>query len=280
MNSIESLLDTLVSSDWYTPSNIPGVTFLKTTERLARTPMMYESRIIIVGRWEKKWYLNGKTLHYNADNYLILSIPMSFECEANEDVLALMIDINLKLLWEVISDFPEIEKWSWDIEEAVNAIPLKPDLKNSIIRLLEVASSKEESKILWEWILKEILYRILKDKHGWALLALYEKGWKFARFAQLIHHINNNYASQYTLGKLSSDMAMSETSLFRYFKKYTSQSPLQYIKNIRLQKARDLIMKKTFTLNEISKKVWYKSVSQFSREFHNFFWVTPKKAEK
>lgn len=279
MNTIESLLEKLTKKDWYTNSYIKGVSFLKTTLKTTRAPLMYESRIIIVGRGKKIWYINSEVFHYNADNYLILSLPMSFECEAGEDVLALIIDIDLKILSEVISNFSENEKICWDINKVVNAIPMKPNLQKSVIRMLEIANSEEESRILGESILKEILYRILKDRQWWDLFALYQKDSKFARFAQLIRKINNNLSSQYSLKELASEMVMSETSLYRYFKKLTSQAPLQYIKNIRLQKAREYILKNDLSLYEVSKKIGYNSISQFSREYSRFFWFTPKQTK-
>lgn len=280
MKTIERLLAQLAENEGYTPSFIPGVSFFKSSDGSPRTPLMYESRIIIVWRGEKIWYLNGKAFHYNTDNYLILSLPMAFECETKWNTLALAIDINFKLLGEIIFNFPPLNHENNQIKKAVHALPLKNPLSKSIIRLLEVARSAEESKILAEWILKEILYHVLKDQHGWALQALYQDGATFSRFAQLIHKINSNISRPYSLADLASEMAMSQTSLYRYFKKLTSEAPLTYIKNIRLQKAREMILEKDASIKEVSKNVGYKSVSQFSREFRRYFGVPPKQIQK
>jgi AraC-like DNA-binding protein len=48
---------------------------------------------------------------------------------------------------------------------------------------------------------------------------------------------------------------MSEANFFRYFKKITGFSPIQYIKNIRLQKAYYLIKTEKLLLKEVAKKV-------------------------
>lgn len=276
MKTIVDFLEQLAINDGYTTSYIPWVSFFRSTLSSPREKLMYQSRIIIVARWEKIWYINGKTLYYNSNNYLVLAIPMAFECETKENVLALSIDINLKLLWEVIADLWDTNNFHWDINDAVNAIPLQQNLKNSVIQLLRIAQNEEESKILWENILKEILYRVLRDKHANALFALHEEWSDFARFSQLVHKINSNISEDYSLNSLSKDMAMSETSLYRYFKKYTSQSPVQYIKNIRLQQAKEILLQNRLTVKEVSKQVGYKSSSQFSREFHSYFGFTPK----
>jgi AraC-like DNA-binding protein len=48
---------------------------------------------------------------------------------------------------------------------------------------------------------------------------------------------------------------MSEATFFRYFKSVTGNTPIQYIKNIRLHKAKDLIMNEKMLLKEASKIV-------------------------
>lgn len=280
MYTIELLLDELAKKEGYTQSYIPWVQFLRTNKAMSRSPMLYKSRIIIVGRGEKKWYLNGKTLCYNANNYLILAVPMSFECEAGEDVLALIIDIDTKLLGEVVAKLPLDQRRVDESVAAVHAREMNQALRDSVIRLLKIAWDAQESSVLWEDVLKEILYRMLQDKQRGALLSLYEENSTFGRFSRLIQKITQNLAADYTLGELAKDMAMSEISLNRYFKKMTDQSPLKYIKNMRLQKAKELIFWWEKTLSEIAKYIWYKSFSQFSREYKAFFWVSPKNTKE
>jgi len=60
-----------------------------------------------------------------------------------------------------------------------------------------------------------------------------------------------------------------------FFKAVTSSPPLQYLKNIRLQKARMLMAHEGLTANTASREVGYESASQFSREFKRYFGDTP-----
>jgi len=68
---------------------------------------------------------------------------------------------------------------------------------------------------------------------------------------------------------------MSVSSFHSNFKTVTSTSPIQYIKEIRLQKARIFMVQEGLSASEAAGKVGYDSPSQFSREFKRYFGNTP-----
>lgn len=71
-------------------------------------------------------------------------------------------------------------------------------------------------------------------------------------------------------------VSMSLSAFHLHFKQVTQQSPLQYIKNIRLHKAKQLIEFGQFNLIEVAQSVGYVSASQFSREYKKLFGFSPK----
>jgi AraC-like DNA-binding protein len=56
----------------------------------------------------------------------------------------------------------------------------------------------------------------------------------------------------------------------------TLESPLQYLKKVRLNKAKELIQLEGRRVNDAAHLVGYTSTSQFSREFKRHFNMTPK----
>jgi AraC-like DNA-binding protein len=59
------------------------------------------------------------------------------------------------------------------------------------------------------------------------------------------------------------------------FKLVTGSSPLQYLKRIRLDRAKRLMIHDGYNINTAASAVGYESASQFSREFKRQFGVTP-----
>lgn len=74
---------------------------------------------------------------------------------------------------------------------------------------------------------------------------------------------------------LSKDVGMSRVHLFRRLKKITGQSPSDFIRKIRLQKAAQLISGSKGFIKEIAFEVGFNSVSHFSQCFHEFYGVKP-----
>jgi AraC-like DNA-binding protein len=80
--------------------------------------------------------------------------------------------------------------------------------------------------------------------------------------------------------ELASIAQMSESAFHRHFKALTSQTPLQYQKQIRLLEARRLMIAEAFSVEAAAFRVGYESPSQFSREYSRMFGSPPKRDAK
>lgn len=69
---------------------------------------------------------------------------------------------------------------------------------------------------------------------------------------------------------------MSVSGFHHHFKAVTNLSPLQYQKQLRLQEARRLLLGREANVAKASLRVGYASPSQFSREYRQFFGVSPR----
>jgi AraC-like DNA-binding protein len=68
---------------------------------------------------------------------------------------------------------------------------------------------------------------------------------------------------------------MSVAAFHHNFKLMTASSPLQYLKRIRLDRARRLMVHNGHNASTAARAVGYESRSQFSREFKRLFGMTP-----
>lgn len=75
---------------------------------------------------------------------------------------------------------------------------------------------------------------------------------------------------------LVKELPMSYSNFRKAFKKRTGESPHQYHLNLRLDKAKDLLLSTTLNINEIANQTGFESVFYFSKLFKKKNGVSPK----
>jgi AraC-like DNA-binding protein len=75
--------------------------------------------------------------------------------------------------------------------------------------------------------------------------------------------------------ELSMHAGMSISTLNRRLHKITSKAACQFIREIRLQKAMELLMQQTYTASEVAYRVGFGSPAYFGKCFHDFYGFPP-----
>jgi AraC-like DNA-binding protein len=70
-------------------------------------------------------------------------------------------------------------------------------------------------------------------------------------------------------------MFLSRTQLFRKMKCQVNQAPANYIRSIRLQKAREMLETTDFTISEVAYKSGFQSVHNFNKVFKRMYGIPP-----
>jgi AraC-like DNA-binding protein len=83
------------------------------------------------------------------------------------------------------------------------------------------------------------------------------------------------YHDDFDIENLARESGMSGSTFHSSFKAVTNTSPLQYIKQVRLHKARALMLQDGLNAGVAALQVGYESASQFNREYKRLFGVTP-----
>ena len=92
----------------------------------------------------------------------------------------------------------------------------------------------------------------------------------------IIKYINNNYtSSNLSIKNLANMFYFNSSYLNRIIKKYTGMSPKRLIIKLRMERAVMLMKKKNMTVSEISFEVGYKNQFYFSKEFKDYYGVSP-----
>lgn len=262
----------------FSTTRLAGVKFMRATAHMPRSPVTYDPSIVIIAQGRKSGYLAGKKHVYDANQFLVLAMPLPFECETegdpDEPLLGMAIHVTPSLVAELLMHLEPAAAGGYS-PQAMQSADLDDVLAGAAIRLAECLRSDEDARILGPQIIREIVYRVLRGPLGKNLRELAAPHSHFSQISRVMTRLNTDYARAHDMSTLAAEAGMSVSTFHAHFKTVTSFSPLQYLKNVRLHKARMLMVHEGLNASNAAQEVGYESASQFSREFKRLFGSSP-----
>ncbi|SIT66250.1 transcriptional regulator, AraC family [Burkholderia sp. b13] len=274
-----NLLERLAPNEGYTQSALESVRFMRSNRPLGRTPVLYEPSIVIVCQGRKLGFLGDQVYVYDAQHYLVLSVPLPFSTETeaseSEPMLAVSLRLDLTELADLILMIDQSGCHQQEAPLGILSTPLDGDLADATFRLLRALTSPLDAQVLGPTIVREICYRVLVGQQGGALRTALAHQGRFGRVAKALRRIHADYAQPLDVSSLANEAGMSVPAFHANFRAVTLTSPIQYIKSTRLHQARLMMIRDGLTAASASARAGYESPSQFSREFKRFFGRSP-----
>jgi AraC-like DNA-binding protein len=284
-NRLVALLGALATREGPNPTSLSGVKLYRISRPLPRHAAVYEPWIIIIAQGSKRVYFSGDVYIYDVDNYLVTAVPMPAECEIPraspaDPYLSLTIRVDPAMIGGLLLEMGAEPQDTQPIPRGLYTSPLTQPLKDAAIRLLECLKSPTDSKVLGPQFVREIVYRVLQGERGEVLRALAAGNSHFAQISRVMDHLHRDYAKPIEVESLARHARMSPSTFHQKFKAVTTMSPLQYLKSVRLDRARLLMVQDGCTASAAAFAVGYESAPQFSREYKRQFGVSPAQDAK
>jgi AraC-like DNA-binding protein len=274
---LAELLAPQITADGFSPSPLPGVEYMRAVVSTPRHPIVYTPRIVVIAQGHKRVWLGEKEFAYDPDHLLVLSVPMPFECQTTasqeEPLLGLAIGVDPILVGELLlemGDAPNAEPSSY-----VSSTAIDPEVMDAAVRLAETLGSSADCRIIGPQIVREIVYRVLTGEQGDVLRLLTAQPNRHGQIARVLRRIHADYADELDVPSLAREANMGISTFHHAFRDATATSPLQYVKSIRLHKARALLVADGLNAQDAARRVGYASASQFSREYRRMFGCSP-----
>lgn len=263
-------------------TSIDGLTFFRRGEPAHPVMCMIEPSIVLVARGVKQVWIGGTPYRYDTSHFLITSLDLPADSEVVEasseaPCVGMTMKLDLRIVAELIAQGVLPPRRDRGVSSSVGIGTATSSILRPVSRLLELLDEPEAIPVLAPLLQREIHYRMLLSDQAAKLRQIASVDSQGHRIARAIDWLKLNYAAPIRVDELAGRVQMSTPTFNQHFRQLTSMSPLQYLKWLRLNEARRLMLNEHLDVSTASYKVGYESPSQFSREYSRFFGAPPKK---
>ena len=100
------------------------------------------------------------------------------------------------------------------------------------------------------------------------------------RMKQMLRFVEEHYAEELTVERIAADAALSESACLRSFRQVLGITPIQYVKQFRVEKAAELLRSTQLKTGEIGAECGFADGSYFIKTFREIKHCTPKEYRK
>ncbi len=273
----------LMPAEGYEPSLLDGITLMRADSSRPPAPVLQEPTMVVMIQGTKRGYLGNDVFEYGPGECLLVTVPMHFLCDTVVDkvgpMLAITVRIDIPTVIELVSKtLAPPQAHARNLHLGMATVVLDDLANDTVFRLLQALSSAEDTRVLGPTLVRELHYRMLQSSGGDSLRALIAWHGRQGAIVRACERIRRDYAQDLDINTLANEAAMSASAFHQAFKALTGQSPIQYLKAIRLHQAHQHLVFGAKNAAQTAYEVGYMSASQFSREFKRLFGYSPSDA--
>ena len=144
----------------------------------------------------------------------------------------------------------------------------------------QIASLYHEEVPGYELALKglflQVIFLLLQYSTKQAKNVLPEEGTPADKLKNVLDYIEIHYAQTILVEELAKICCFSEYHFMRFFKKHMNMTCVEYVNNVRLEKAVELFEQGNTSILDVSLSVGFHNLSYFHRAFKNKYGMTPR----
>lgn len=261
---------------------IPNLGLFRREQGTEPCACMVEPSVVLVVQGAKQMLVGDQSYPYDTSHFLLNSIDLPassqvLDASAEQPCLGLVLRLDLRIMAELIAQGSLSAPQDKGHRHGMALGTVTPELHAAFSRLLALLDEPEHIAILSPLIQREIHYRLLLSDQASRLWQILAAGSYSQRIARAIDWLKTHYTEPLRIDELAARIQMSPSSLHHHFRQLTAMSPLQYVKWLRLNEARRLMLNERLDAATAAFRVGYESLSQFSREYGRLFGLPPKR---
>jgi AraC-like DNA-binding protein len=266
--------------DYSTP--IPALMIYRRSSATEPMPCIYGLGLGITVQGGKRVTLGDEIYDYGPGQSLVTSVDLpvvSYVTRANpvEPYLGVRLELDARAIAQLAAEMDFSAPLKVTTSRAMSIVTLDDGLQDALTRLIRLLDEPHLIPLIAPLIQQEIIVRLLNGEHGPTLRHLVAVGSPSQQIAKVIAWLKRHFTEDVPMDDLAAKAHMSPSTFRQHFRAVAGMSPLQYLKHLRLQDARQLMLNEDLDASSAAVRVGYESASQFSREYSRLFGEPPQR---
>ena len=262
-------------------AGLPGILFMRQATVTRFEATIYEPVICLILRGSKETCIGPHRIRLSPGDALLISHDLPVRARITraslaEPYLALILRIDLGLIRALYDQVADAVQGTACARSFATG-PLDPHWAEPLARYLALVHAPLDARVLGPSLRREIHYRLLISPLGGMLRNLLSAQSHASRVSRAIHRLRSDLTAPPAIPALAREVGMSASSFHQHFRQVTGTTPLQYLKELRLTRARDLLRGGAHTVATAGLAVGYESPTHFSRDYSRKFGAPPSR---
>ena len=287
MSALQDLLIALEAravSDGVVEAPYPGVHFYRASApvRYRKVPI-FGPRLIVAAQGRKVASFPSGELVYDANHYLVVTGGTQLEGRVVEATpekpyLALCIALAPETVARTLLALSDAAPVEGPAQPAVPGLPafvspLDGPVASGVVRLLHALEDPLERRVVAPLVLDELVFRLLRSEAAAFVRGAVREG--DANIQEAMRYMRENATRALSVEQVARHVGMSGSHFAHRFSAVARVSPMRFLKQLRLDAARELMLGQSVRASDAAVRVGYESPSHFTRDFKQAFGSAP-----
>ncbi|WP_306603562.1 AraC family transcriptional regulator [Azonexus sp.] len=280
--ALTRLAGDIAQTDGNHSTRIPALMIFRRSSATDPMPCIYGLGLALTVQGDKRVTLGEEVYDYGPGQSLITTVDLpvvSYVTQAStaKPYLGIRLELDARTIAQSAAEMEFAAPLKVSTTRALSIVTLDEGLRDALTRLIQLLAEPQLIPFLAPLIQQEIIVRLLNGEHGPTLRHLVAVGSPSQQIAKAVAWLKQHYKENMPMDDLAATVHMSPSTFRQHFRAVAGMSPLQYLKNLRLQEARQLMLNEDMDASSAAVRVGYESASQFSREYSRLFGEPPQR---
>lgn len=248
--------------------------------RFRKVPI-FGPRLIVAAQGRKIAKFPGGELQYDAQHYLVVTGGTQLEgqvveASAEKPYLALCVALAPESVARTVLSLADAAPPAAAIPAPrlpAYIAPLDEPITGTVVRLLHAIADPVERRVIAPLVMDELVFRLLRSDAAAFVRGAVREG--DGNIQEAMRYMRENATRALTVEQVARHVGMSASHFAHRFSTVARVSPMRFLKQLRLEAARELMLGRSMRAGDAATQVGYESTSHFTRDFKQAYGAAP-----